>query len=314
MDSSTLQRKLLKILFWNSKSILQRRQEIQSIINDLDILICVESWLKDDDNIHYSGFTTFRKDRIHARGGGIVIFIRNNIAFLEIDNLTSPDQSVEICGIHCNNIDPPVDILACYRSPGHVLSQSQWDIIINNMQTDNCIFMGDFNSHHKNWNCRHNDGNGGKLATSIDTHDIFLHNHDSDSYIDIHKNYKSNLDLILSTMSISDKIDVKVCDETWGSDHYPIFVNVDTTKLHYKKKTFKIKSKRTDWDKFSASLDNSYSEFLSQEYENLLPSCKYDTLVSKICETVILCSPKKKNTNKPAQNKKPSSLVGLGMR
>lgn len=293
--ADNLHRKLLRILFWNSRSTLQRREEIQSIINDLDIFICVESWLTADDNIHYPGFTTFRKDRTHARGGGIVIFIRKNIAYLEIADLSSPDRSVEICGIRCNNIQPPLDILACYRSPGHLLSQIQWDSIIQNMQ-NNCILMGDFNAHHINWNCRLNDGNGVKLANAIDMHDIFIHNDNSFSHIDAHRNSKSNIDLILSTINISDIIEAKVCDETWGSDHFPIFVNIDTEKTQYQKKSFKIKSKRTDWVKFSESLENSFTDFLSYEYEHLSPNRKYDTLINKICETVKICSPKKKTS------------------
>lgn len=301
----TLDRKPIKILYWNAKSILQRREEVQSIINDLDILICVESWLTPDVNIHYTGFTTFRRDRTHTRGGGIVIFIRNNIAFVEIVNLYSPDQSVEICGIHLNNIEPPLDILACYRSPGHVLSQHQWDDVIQNMQTGNCIFMGDFNAHHTNWNCRTSDGNGCKLVNAIDKHDIFLHNTDSSSYIDVHRNIKSNLDLILSSINISDKIDVKVSDETWGSDHFPIYINVDSTKLQYKKKSFKIKSLRTDWAKFQIALENCFTDFLSDEYENLSPSSKYDTLVKHIWQSVKMCTPRQKTPPNQAVIKNP---------
>ena len=48
----------LKILFWNARSILQRSPEIQDMLKKVDILICVESWLKAEDNIHQAGFLT----------------------------------------------------------------------------------------------------------------------------------------------------------------------------------------------------------------------------------------------------------------
>lgn len=166
----------IKILFWNTRSLRLRLEEIQSIINEIDILVCVETWLTSKENIHFPGFSTFRKDRTHSRGGGIAIFIRKNLAFHELINVTSPSLSVEICGIQINNIHPPLDLLACYRTPGHILTQEEWNIIIQNTQTSNCILMGDFNAHHTNWNCRYTDSNGEKLSYAIDSHDLFLHN------------------------------------------------------------------------------------------------------------------------------------------
>lgn len=306
MDTpETIDFKKLRLLFWNSRSLQKRKHELHSIIINLDIFICVESWLTADTDFNFPGFVTFRKDRQHARGGGILILIRKNIAFTELKDIRSPDQSVEICGIHINNVNPPLDILACYRSPGLTLTQANWNAILRNMQQNNCIFMGDFNSHNTIWNCRYTDRNGERLATAIDSHNLFLHNENSSTHIDTYRNLKSNLDLIFSSINISDVIDVKVCDETWGSDHYPIYVTVDTEKSFYKKKSFKIKSTRTDWTKFSAKLENSYAKFLSPEYEILSPSDKYDILANTIAEAVKSSTPAKKALPHQAITKNP---------
>ena len=228
----------LKIIYWNTRSFQKRREEIENLLKDIDIFICVESWLMQDINVQFPGFVSFRKDRIQ-RGGGILILVRNNLAYSERNNITSPCDSVEFCGIHINNISPPLDLFVCYRIPGFVLTQEQWNTIIKNIDPNrNCLLVGDFNAHNLIWNCRYTDTNGSRFLNSITNHDnLFIHNQNTLTHLDTARNLESNIDLVLSTLNISDIINVSVFDETWGSDHYPIFVNINVEKYIYRKKT-----------------------------------------------------------------------------
>ena len=106
----------LRIIFWNARSFLQRRNEISNILKNTDIFICVESWLTAENNVRYPEFYAYRKDRVHSRGGGILILIRKNLAYNEISDLNSPDISVEMCGIRVTNINPVFELIICYRS------------------------------------------------------------------------------------------------------------------------------------------------------------------------------------------------------
>ena len=163
-----------------------------------------------------------------------------------------------MCGIRISNLKIALDLIICYRTPGFILSQDQWNCIVSNVdKNNNCIFLGDFNAHNKNWNCRYTDSNGARLEIAADYSNLFLHNDNTDTHIDIHRSLKSNLDLVFSSVNLSDKIEAKVCDETWGSDHFPIFISVNIDKYFYNKKSFKLKSVRTDWLKFDEELENS---------------------------------------------------------
>ena len=82
------------------------------------------------------------------------------------------------------------------------------------------------------------DTNGENVLECIDKYKFFIHNNDSYSHIDVTSS--SNIDLILSTENIAEKIDVQVNDETWGSDHYPIYVNFCAEKHIYHKKATKL--------------------------------------------------------------------------
>ena len=98
----------LRILYWNARSI-SHKKELKKILQNVDIFVCVETWLNDDDTwcnndvnngvFDITGFKTFRKGRPNRQGGGILILIRNHLAYTDIKNLTSPDITVEIAGL-----------------------------------------------------------------------------------------------------------------------------------------------------------------------------------------------------------------------
>ena len=297
----------LKIVFWNTRSFIQRREEVESILQNVDIFICVESWLTPKNTVRFRGFLTFRKDRRNTRGGGILILLRKNLSYSELKELKIPDDSVELYGISVNNVSPPIDLYICYRAPGLTLTQQQWQEIVNNVDDNkHGLFVGDFNAHHKVWNCRYTDLNGERFYNAIDKQNLFLHNSDTKTYINMHRNIQSNLDLLLSTPNLSASIAVEVSDKTWGSDHFPVFVKVNTRKYKYEKKTFKLKSTRTNWLKFQNELEINYSNFLYTDYDQLDSSGKYNFFIGIVKRAVKCSTPKKNDANYNDKHKNPS--------
>lgn len=281
------------------KKLHKRINELSTLLNKLDIFVCVETWLTEctdeEKKINFPGFLTFRKDRQHARGGGILILIRKNIGYVEINDIKSPDPSVEMCGIRIVNTNPSLELFVCYRTPGSTLTQDEWDMIVNNLNNNkHCILVGDFNAHNQLWNCKKTDSNGDRFFKSLDDHDLFVHNDNTNTHINLHKNIKSNIDLVISTMNISEKISVQVHDETLGSDHFPIFFDVQTKKSRYIKKSFKLKTVRTDWTKVVKELNEKYTDFLKNDYNNLSAHEKYEIFVEIITKSIVNSNPKPK--------------------
>ena len=307
MEPKKVHKKQLKILYWNTRSLKERLQEVQSTAHLFDIIICVETWLQDKDNVKLPGFFNYRKDRSHAIGGGIIYFIRNNLSFIEIKNIKCPDNTVELCGVQFNNVNPPLNIYTCYRTPGHTLSQENWNLIVDNVKLENSIFLGDFNAHNVTWNCERTDSNGQRFSNALLENELFLHNFNTKTYVNVHKNYKSNIDLVFSTNDICDLTHVKVCDETWGSDHCLIFININIEKEVYTKKSFKLTSKKTDWSKFNEYLEGQYDSFLSSEYDELSPKQKYKKFIDLLAESVKSSTPKKKTTINKKNIKNPAA-------
>ena len=169
----------LRIIFWNARSVIKQKEELQTFLQDVDILVCVESWLNENKSFQFPGFVSFRKDRPSSTGGGIVLLIRKNIAYKEIDNLATPNLSVELCGLRITNTNPALSIYVCYRVPGDTLSQEQWEVVFSIFNLGcNDVFLGDFNAHHELWNCRKTDLNGKYLLECVKKAKFFIHNTD----------------------------------------------------------------------------------------------------------------------------------------
>ena len=294
---NTTTTKPLKILYWNARGFLKHKEDIERALSNIDMLVCVESLLQPKiSNINFSGFVNYRLDRTYSTGGGTILLIRSNLAYREIKNFDVPHETFEICGIQITNVNPVFSLIACYRAPGPIFTLEQWErLFVNIKKEKNCIFMGDFNAHHISWNCNKTDTNGENLLECIDKNDLFIHNSDSYSHIDTTS--ISNIDLILSSNNIAEKIDVQVNDETWGSDHYPIYVNVSLERHIYHKKSHKIRSTQTNWNNVVQQLDTSYEKFLSNNYDNLSASHKYEYFVNHLTEIITGNTPKKKFVN-----------------
>uniref|UniRef100_A0ABD2VZL9 ribonuclease H n=1 Tax=Trichogramma kaykai TaxID=54128 RepID=A0ABD2VZL9_9HYME len=264
----------LRIFFWNVRSIGTKFSEVKKISTEYDIIACVESWLTPDSEYCIPGFHVVRKDRVHTRGGGIAIWVRKNIAFKEIDD-THLHESIEICALQLNNVKPNLNLYVCYRPPGSTLSQADWNQVITETCKHNALLIGDFNALNLQWNCPRTEENGDRLQTAYKLHNVFLHNCDSTTYTNLRSNYTSNLDLVFSTQDIKDKISTEICEETWSSDHHPIFITISVTKSLYHKKKLKLSSKRTKWENFCQRMDENYQYFFSEEFESLSADNKH---------------------------------------
>ncbi|XP_058810375.1 uncharacterized protein LOC131675414 [Phymastichus coffea] len=289
----------LKIVFWNCRSIRARIEEIPKILKHINILVCVESQLNNiDASLHFPGFKTLRKDRLHKQGGGIIVFIKNNLAYKEIDGALSLNQAFEYLIFKITNVTLNLVIHAYYRAPGNQHLQNEWNSIFETIDDNEyTLIMGDFNAHHTSWNCGNSDNNGEYLHSAYVNSDTFLHNFDTHTYFHPNSNYVSNLDLIFSSNNFAYKVNVLVNDETWGSDHFPIFIDININKSIYRKKTHNLKSIRTDWDKVSNYLENSFENFFKLEYVSAEPNTKYSIFIEIVTNAIKANTPVKRIVN-----------------
>lgn len=291
----TMQSCNLKILFWNSRSILKHKTELECLLSDIDIFIGIETWLKGNHRLNYSNFYTVRQDRIGKIGGGIIFLIRKSLKYSTLDRVSMSNDKYETFGIKITNLQTALNLIACYRIPGNNLSETEWNQLIHTLHVkdDPCIITGDFNAHNTTWNCSHNDVNGYRLANTLEDTDLFIHNTTSLTHIDFYRNKFSNIDLILSSFSIADLIITDTLEDTLGSDHFPIKIVFKTEKFLFTNTSNRLVSKKTDWTGFSNYLEDKYTEFLNINYDTLNTENKYEFFISIITESIIVNTPKR---------------------
>ncbi|KAJ8672853.1 hypothetical protein QAD02_004115 [Eretmocerus hayati] len=112
-----------KIMFGNARSISRREEELPTMLSGINILVCVESWLKDGKTINIPGYVPVQKDREDTDGGGIIFLLKSSLDFHILDIPNHPDGKFEICGIRINNVHSRLNVIACYRPPADIVAE-----------------------------------------------------------------------------------------------------------------------------------------------------------------------------------------------
>ena len=173
----------LKIVFWNAQSQVNKGDDVKDIItqNNLDILIIVESWLREeisDNFISINDYNLIRQDRcsttdnnIIKKGGGICFYIKNTIPYeLNWDdhkNVNSPNLEMLTVKLNIPNLRS-IFITAVYRSPTGslpIVKQHMYELLnVITLPRKTDIFLGgDFNIDYN----RNNDSK--KLLKEMET-------------------------------------------------------------------------------------------------------------------------------------------------
>lgn len=144
-----------------------------------------------------------------------------------------------------------INIIVVYRRPGKIEKNGTWKGIPRNInKNEGIIILGDFNAHHTMWNCEEIGTNGYRLLEELEDEDMFIVNHDTKTRIGGIGQKDSNLDLIFCNSRIHHMISYYQGDDSWGSDHYPVFFKCEVEYKLYEKKSNRITSNRTDWKKY----------------------------------------------------------------
>lgn len=104
--------------------------------------------------------------------------------------------------------------------------------------------MGDFNAHHRLWNCPDTDENGERLLEETEEKELYIINIHTLSRQGNINQRNTNLDLVIGSLEMVYKLNCYQLDDTWGLHHYPIEIILDETVSTYKKRTNRLSTKK----------------------------------------------------------------------
>ena len=248
----------LIILQWNAQSIIAHGSELKHFIYksiDKPDFICIqESWLKYSINYKLDNYSIVRKDRFNGRGGGVCIFIKNNI----IHKVKENDLLNNIEYIHIEFfLNNKIFNLVNLYNPGRKINKDEYNFLFT---LKNVIICGDFNSKNTIWGSDTIDLNGKILQELMDENNLYLLNDGSATHI-TYNGIQTTLDLTFISNCLSHISNWNTLNDTLGSDHYLIRI-----ELYQKRKVNEVDSKcnlwnykKANWNLFRENLENLQS-------------------------------------------------------
>ena len=138
------------------------RYNVQCLSFNFDVIALSETWLNLYDNLdvlNLVGYDLCSKTRQNKRGGGVAMYIRNDIRFEVLDNIScSIDNVLEcICVKLYLSLKRSIIVSCLYRRPGSTINTTI-DFIEKNVSGKKCdlYICGDFNVNLLTYD-NHND-------------------------------------------------------------------------------------------------------------------------------------------------------------
>ena len=228
-------------------------------------MACIqETHLNTSHRFSIRGYQTFRLDREGWYKGGVLILVQNNIA--ASDFKVDTNQQAEIHGVKITVDNSTINIFNVY-------CPSDKDLSLQNIHvpSQNCLAVGDFNSHSTSWGYGETDRRGDEVEDWQIENNMLLLNDPEDPPTFFSRRWisTSTPDLAFATEDLSRKTSRKALCQLAGSDHRPVLMAINLQYRPSNPKTFpRWIYKKADWEMFSR-LTNEYRKTVKADHFNI---------------------------------------------
>ena len=234
-------REEIKCVCLNARSIINKKDELNIMVDDIKhhIIGITETWANNDitdAELGLEGYAMFRKDRMGRRGGGVLLYIKDNIPAYEAQLQEEADCNEAIwCKLVTGHTTVTIGVV--YRCP-NITKQNNEKIhnAISEVSKGDCIIMGDFNHGNIKWDSLQSTGVEDQRFLCL-IQDNFLTQHVLEP-----TRAARVLDIVLSSQK--EFVDNVVIQEPLGSSdhnqlHFNINIKSDKTKVKQCRRDFR---------------------------------------------------------------------------
>ena len=244
---------MLNILQWNAEGVMNKKRDLAERMEKekIDIACVQETHLNVSHRFQVRGYQTFRVDREGRHKGGVLILVRNSIPAQEFKIDTN--QQAEIQGMNCIIEKRSLRFFNVYCPPDRDLSLSHMEI-----PNQDCMVMGDFNSHSERWGYAETDKRGEDVEDwEIDTNVHLINKEDDEpTFYSRRWNSTSTPDLAFSTDNLFSVTERTVLKQLGGSDHKPIKLSINlNVQIPQVKCLPRWNFKKADWPLYETLTD-----------------------------------------------------------
>ncbi|CAG5129898.1 unnamed protein product, partial [Candidula unifasciata] len=238
-------KKGVKLMHWNAEGITNKKLELENILNEEQIQICClqETHLTEDTVFKIRGYQCFRSDRKGRKKGGILTLVRNNITACQTE-VYMDGAEYQILKLQTGNADFYLINYYCPSDRPQALDTIPVE--------EKMILCGDFNSHSQSWGYDHIDQRGEKLEEWQDENRFILINRPTDPPTFYSRSWHATTtpDLAFHSPDLEWIIKRVVGNQLGGSDHRPVFLNIENEKVRETSTLPRWNYKKADWTMF----------------------------------------------------------------
>lgn len=130
---------------------MNKIEDFKLKVNQFHIVAVTETWASEnvtDAELSVDGYQLFRKDRVDRSGGGVLLYVAENLTAVSHEKLNKFEVESMWCTLHLSKCKLLVGV--CYRSPTSSQQYNE-DLLLmleaaaNDKASDHVLLMGDFN-------------------------------------------------------------------------------------------------------------------------------------------------------------------------
>ena len=145
----------MNMVFWNCQGLRPKRKELQNYLleNQIDIPALNETFLNPKIKFHLPGYDIYKNDRLVGTKGGVAVLMKKGVIVNQEwkndhFNVLTDNEALAI-EIELQNGDKVI-LVTIYCPNGNPSSRL---FRTTNVLSKHVIFLGDFNSKHKQFGC-----------------------------------------------------------------------------------------------------------------------------------------------------------------
>jgi len=259
--ANTTCKQILRVMQWNAESIATKVTELADRLTKDDIDVCViqESHLQEGRRDPFiEGYATVRADRIAAKHGGLLAFVKKSLVMEEIGNVALEATEVSTFRVRLSR-SKWVHISNVYIPPEN--SKGQDSI---KLRTDaipamrSSLICGDFNAHTILWD-EHvpQDARGEELVDWVFDNNLSILNDGDSTRVNRTTGNVSTPDVTMCGSDWLGKVEWCVADPIGSSDHIPVIITINGDVKHQSVHGKRAKWKDTgiDWSHFREDME-----------------------------------------------------------
>ena len=259
------------IVQWNMKGFYSQKPYLQKLIDTLspDVICLQETHLKPKNTPYLAKYhyPPVKKDREDRRGGGVMIYIKKSIQYVNFPintelELIAAKVFIDNRPIIISNLYLPPDLSNVYIK----------DELPKMFAAFNSSFIMnlDSNAHHSMWGSPidNTDSRGSILCEIIEDYNISLLNNGDPTYLTNTGNF-THIDLSICSPELAPKFIWTTYHDPMNSDHFPIILKTEfTTDTNF---TPRWNTRKADWNEYRNNLD------IPETFVNPTQACKIIT-------------------------------------